>query len=222
MIDIKNLTKSYIIWKKSVLILKWIDLKIKAWDFLAIMWPSGSWKSTLMNMIGILDIPSWWKYLFNNINVENFSEDEQSTFRRDKIGFVFQWYNLLPKLPAWEQVALPLWYKWWWYSKKYSRAKEVLKQVWLEDKIKHTPDMLSWWQQQRVCIARALACNPSVILADEPTWALDSETWKEVLKLFKILNKQWKTIIVITHDKDVASYANKTIHIKDWLINKIK
>ncbi len=222
MINIKKLTKSYIIWGEATLVLKWIDLKVKEGDFIAIMWPSWSWKSTLMNMIGLLDIPTWWKYLFNKVNVENLTEEEQALFRRDQIWFVFQWYNLLPKLPAWEQVALPLSYKWWWYNKRYKRALEVLKEVWLWNKINHRPDMLSGGQQQRVCIARALVCNPSIILADEPTWALDSVTWKEVLKLFTKLNKKWKTIIMITHDKEVASFADKRIHIKDGLIYKIK
>lgn len=222
MISIKQLNKSYIIWWKPVMILNWIDLEIQEWDFLAIMWPSGSWKSTLMNMLGILDTPTDWEYIFQNINVANFTADEQALFRRDKIWFIFQWYNLLAKLPAWEQVALPLWYKWWAYSKRKARAIEVLKEVWLWDKINHTPDMLSWGQQQRVCIARALACNPALLLADEPTWALDSVTWKEVLNLFTELNKKWKTIIMITHYKEVASFAQKSIHIKDGLIDKTK
>lgn len=221
MIDIKQLTKSYIIWWIQSMILKWINLQIKEWDFVAIMWPSWSWKSTLMNMIGILDIPTTWEYMFQWTNVANFSEDEQAIFRRDKIWFIFQWYNLLPKLPAWEQVALPLAYKWWSYNKRQQRAIEVLNEVWLSDKVNHTPDMLSGWQQQRVCIARALVCNPALLLADEPTWALDSVTSSEILKLFTKLNEEGKTIIMITHDSEVASYANKIIHIKDGLINKI-
>lgn len=222
MIDIKQLTKSYIIWWKSVMILKWIDLFIEKGDFVAVMGPSWSWKSTLMNMIGILDTPTTWEYFFEWIDVAKFTEDEQAIFRRDKIWFIFQWYNLLPKLSAWNQVSLPLNYKWWWYIKRYERAVEVLKEVGLEDKINHTPDMLSWWQQQRVCIARALVCNPALLLADEPTWALDSITWKDILNLFSELNKQGKTIIVITHDSEVASYANKIIYIKDGLISKIE
>lgn len=219
MIDIKNLTKSYIIWWKPVIILKWINLEVKTWEFIAIMWPSWSGKSTLMNMIGILDLPTSWDYFFQNTNVATFTPDEQAIFRRDKIWFIFQWYNLLPKLPAWEQVGLPLAYKWYSYAKRKKRAIEVLEQVGLSNKINHTPDMLSWWQQQRVCIARALVCEPALLLADEPTGALDSETWKEVLKLFTQLNKQWKTIIMITHDSQVASYANKIIRIKDGLID---
>lgn len=222
MLEIKKLTKSYIIWGKPIMILKWIDLQIKEGDFIAIMWPSWSWKSTLMNMIGILDIPTSWKYIFNSTDVANFTEDEQAIFRRDEVWFIFQWYNLLPKLPAWFQVALPLTYKWLWYSERYNKAVKLLNKVWLWDKIDSTPDMLSGWQQQRVAIARALICNPSLLLADEPTWALDSETWKEILKLFTELNKAWKTIVIITHDPWVASYANKIVHIKDGLIDKIE
>lgn len=220
MINIKKLTKSYIIWWVPSMILKWIDLEIKQGDFIALMWPSWSGKSTLMNMIGILDIPTTWEYFFHDTNVANFTEDEQAIFRRDKIWFIFQWYNLLAKLPAWEQVALPLAYKGWSSSKRYQRAIEVLNEVWLSDKINHTPDMLSWWQQQRVCIARALVCDPALLLADEPTWALDSKTSAEILKLFSYLNKEkWKTILMITHDSNVASYAHKIIHIKDGLID---
>ncbi len=219
MIEINKLTKSYIIWWVSSMILKWIDLKIEDWDFVAVMWPSWSGKSTLMNMIWILDIPSTWEYIFQWTNVANFTEDEQAIFRRDKIWFIFQWYNLLAKLPAREQVALPLAYKWWSNSKRQERAIEVLKEVWLWDKINHTPDMLSGWQQQRVCIARALVCDPALLLADEPTWALDSVTSTEVLKIFTDLNKKGKTIIMITHDAEVAAYAKRIVRIKDGLIN---
>ena len=222
MLDIKNLKKSYIVGGKPLLVLKWIDLRIKKWDFIAIMWPSGSWKSTLMNMIGILDTPTSGKYLFNNVNVANFEPDTQADFRRDKIGFVFQWYNLLPRLEAWKQVALPLFYKGRGYEKRYKRAVEVLTQLWLKERLNHSPDMLSWGEQQRVCIGRALACNPDLILSDEPTGALDSKTGEDLLKLFTDLNKQGITMIMVTHDPEVASYAKKTIHIKDGLIHKIE
>jgi len=218
MIDIQQLTKSYIIGGEPVMILKWIDLHIQQGEFIAIMWPSGSGKSTLMNMVGILDVPTGGDYIFEDVNVANFTEDEQAIFRRDKIGFIFQWYNLLPRLPAWSQVALPLWYKWIWMSKKRKRAEDVLKSVWLGDKLEHTPDMLSWGQQQRVCIARALANDPVLLLADEPTWALDSVTSAEVLDLFVQLNKQGKTIVMITHDDEVAAYADRIVRIRDGVI----
>lgn len=222
MIDIKNLTKSYIIWGKPVMILKWIDLFIKQGDFIAIMWPSGSGKSTLMNMIWILDSPTSWEYFFQWVNVAWFTADEQADFRRDKIWFIFQWYNLLPKLAAWNQVELPLFYKWQSYGKRRKRAVELLEKVWLGSKINNTPDMLSGWEQQRVSIARALACDPPMLLADEPTWALDSVTGKWILDLFTELNKQWKTIVMITHDSEIASYADKIVYIKDGLIDKTR
>ncbi len=218
MIEIKNLKKSYIIGKNESLVLKWINLSVKKWDFITIMWPSWSWKSTLMNIIWILDTPSSWEYYFDWINTAKLSWIEQANFRRDKIWFVFQWYNLLPRLQAWKQVALPLSYKWVGFLKRKQIAIKKLKELWLEDKINFTPDMLSWWQQQRVCIARALVCDPLLILADEPTWALDSKNGKELLELFVELNNNWRTIIMITHDKDVASYSKKIINIKDWLI----
>ena len=218
MIDIQQLTKSYIIGGEPVMILKWIDLHIQQGEFIAIMWPSGSGKSTLMNMIGILDTPTWGDYVFDDINVAKFTQDEQAMFRRDKIGFVFQWYNLLPRLDAISQVSLPLWYKWIAWVKKRERSQDVLRSMWLWDKLEHTPDMLSWGQQQRVCIARALANDPVLLLADEPTWALDSVTSAEVLDLFVELNRQGKTIVMITHDDEVAAYADRIVRIKDGIV----
>lgn len=218
MIEITQLKKSYIVGGKPVMILKWIDLQIKKWEFIAIMWPSWSGKTTLLNMIGILDEPTSGKYLFEDTNVAKLSSNEQADFRRDRIGFVFQLYNLLPRIAAWKQVALPLFYKWRWYEKRYQKAVEALTSLWMEDKIHHTPDMLSWWEQQRVSIARALVCEASVILADEPTGALDSKTGKDLMELLSRINKQGVTIIVVTHDKDVASYAQRSIHLKDGLI----
>lgn len=219
MITIQDLHKSYIIGWEPVDILQWINVHIDTWEFIAIMWPSWSWKSTLMNMIGLLDTASSWRYTFEGTDVSEFSEDEQAHFRRDKIWFIFQWYNLLPRIQAREQVALPLAYKWQAYKKRYTTAVDVLWKVWLADKVHHTPDMLSWWQQQRVCIARALACDPKLLLADEPTGALDSITSNDLLRLFTKLNTEGKTIIMITHDTHVASFAQRIIHIKDGKIS---
>ena len=218
MIDIIDLKKSYIVAGKPVMVLKWIDLHIEKWDFLAIMWPSWSGKTTLMNVLGLLDEPTSGKYIFDNVNITKLSSDKQADFRRDKIGFVFQLYNLLPRIPAWQQVALPLFYKWRWYEKRYAKAASVLKSLWMEDHLHHTPDMLSWWEQQRVSIARALVSEASVILADEPTWALDSKTGKDLMELLCSINKKGVTVIVVTHDKNVASYADKIIHLCDGLL----
>lgn len=218
MIKIDNLTKSYIIGGKSVKILKGIDLTIDQGEFVAIMWPSGSGKSTLMNMIGILDTPTTGTYLFNETDVAKFSADQQAIFRREKIWFVFQWYNLLPRMPAWMQVALPLSYQWWSYPDRYQRAVEILGQLWLQERKDHTPDMLSGGQQQRVAIARAVVADAAVLLADEPTGALDSVTSDELLGLFTRLNKLGKTIVMITHDHQVASHARRIIHLKDGLV----
>ena len=222
LINIKNMYKIYQMGSEKVHALDGVDIEIYEHEFVAIIGASGSGKSTLMNMIGILDTPTSGKYLFNNVNVANFEPDTQADFRRDKIGFVFQWYNLLPRLEAWKQVALPLFYKGRGYEKRYKRAVEVLTQLWLKERLNHSPDMLSWGEQQRVCIGRALACNPDLILSDEPTGALDSKTGEDLLKLFTDLNKQGITMIMVTHDPEVASYAKKTIHIKDGLIHKIE
>ena len=220
LIQIKKLKKSYVIGGEPVMILKWINLEVEKGDFVAIMWPSWSGKTTLMNMIGILDTLSSGEYLFEGESVASLSDDEQADFRRDKIWFIFQWYNLLPRIPARSQIILPLNYKGQSYDKKYRKALELLKKLWLNGRENHRPDMLSGGEQQSVCIARALACDPDLLLADEPTGALDSKTGKDLLKLFCKLNKEGKTIIMITHDKEVASYAKKIIHLKDGLIHK--
>lgn len=216
---LKNIKKTYW-WKdmEPVYALRWVSLTIKDWDFTAIMWPSWCWKSTLMNIVGLLDVPTSWQYFLRWKEVKNLSEDEQSLVRRNTIGFIFQWYNLIKKLSAWEQVALPLSYMWVSWSKAKDRCYEALKMVGLEWREKALPNQLSWWQQQRVCVARALVTNAGLILADEPTGALDSKTWLELMQLLKKLNvEQNKTILLITHDANVASFAQKIIHIKDGL-----
>lgn len=219
MIKLNQITKDYKMGENIVHILKWVDLEILKWDFVSIMWPSWSWKSTLMNIIWMLDTASNWTYIFDNIKIDWKSEDELSKIRWKHIWFIFQSYNLIPRMSVIKQVMLPLAY--WWYSKKEreKRAIEALKKVWLESKIYNKPNELSWWQQQRVSIARALAINPWMILADEPTWALDSKTWKEIMELLVELNeKEWKTIVLITHEKEIDEYAKKHILIKDWFI----
>lgn len=218
-ITLTNITKNYNIGTPNeIQILKWINLTINKWDFIAVMGASWSWKSTLMNIVGMLDTPSNGEHLINGIPVQNLDENEQALIRRNTIGFVFQWYNLLKKLKARQQVALPLTYMGIPAHERYERACTALKIVGLDDKIDNAPSQLSWWQQQRVCIARALVTNADLILADEPTGALDSKTGTEVMELFSKLHKeQGKTIMLITHDEHIAHYAQKIIHMKDGL-----
>lgn len=216
MLIFKDITKSYELWKLgSIQILKWINLEIKTWEFIAIVWPSGSWKSTLMNIIWMLDIPTSGEYYLSWERIDTLKDSKISDIRAKKIGFIFQNYSLLPRMSALEQVMIPLWYQ--GYSNKEAKklALEYLWKVWLSDKFKNKPSELSWWQSQRVAIARALVVNPDIILADEPTWALDSKTWEEILNLFKEINKSWKTVIIITHDDSIAQKAGRVIKIKD-------
>lgn len=218
MIKMKDIRKSYIIWEQEIEVLKWIDLEIKEWEFVAIMWPSWSWKSTLMNIIWMLDYPTSWEYILDWTTVEKLDEDEQAKIRWKKIWFVFQSYNLVPRLDVLKQISLPLMYQWESKSKRIKIAKECLDKLWIWDKAKNTPKELSWWQQQRVSIARALSVNPSIILADEPTWALDTKTSSEVMEIFKKLNEEWKTIVMITHEQEIAEHAKRVVHIRDWNI----
>lgn len=203
---------------EPVRVLKGINLDIQKWDFTAIMGPSGCGKSTLMNIVWLLDTPTSGSYYINGKTVEYLDEDDQALIRRDTIGFVFQWYNLLKRMKARQQVALPLSYMGLKSEEKYRRAVEALELVWLWDKIENLPNQLSGGQQQRVCIARALVTNANLILADEPTGALDSTTGREVMELFKDLNeKEGKTILLITHDQHVAEFAKKIVKMKDGI-----
>lgn len=218
MIKLEWITKEYKMWENIVQVLKWIDLEIKKWDFVSIMWPSWSWKSTLMNIIWMLDVASSWKYTFDTIEITWKKEDELSSIRWKNIGFIFQSYNLISRMSVIKQVMLPLAYAWISKSKREKIALDALKKVWLEDRMHNKPNELSGWQQQRVSIARALAINPGMILADEPTWALDTKTWEEIMNLLTKLNQEWKTIVLITHERDIDAYAKRHILIKDGLI----
>ncbi len=221
MLELKNIIKDYTIWE--ILLqraLCWVDLTINNGDFIAIMGPSGSGKSTLMNIIGLLDIPTSWDYILDGKKLENLTENEKAQIRWQKIWFVFQWYNLIARKPIIEQVMLPLAYQWVPLEERMERATEALKKVGLIEKLYSKPNELSGGQQQRVAIARAIVTNPSLILADEPTGALDSKTGEEVLDIFTKLNDDGKTIVLITHSAEIAEYAKHSIHIKDGLIEK--
>ena len=218
MITMKNITKSYEMGTQAVHALRGVDLQIDEGEFVAIMGPSGSGKSTLMNLIGCLDVPTGGTYTLNGTDVSSLSDNEQARIRNQRIGFVFQQFNLLPRTPALKQVALPLMYAGIGRGQRNQQAKEALESVGLGDRLDHRPDELSGGQQQRVAIARALAVRPNIILADEPTGALDTQTGEEILDLFAELNTQGITVITITHDPEVAERAQRTIWIRDGLI----
>ena len=218
-ISLKGITKTYgEKMAEPVYALRGVDLDINDGDFISIMGPSGCGKSTLMNIVGLLDVQTSGSYFLRGNEVKNLTPDQQSMIRRTTIGFIFQGYNLLKRMAAWEQVVLPLSYMGIPSGEAKERAYAALKLVGLEGREKALPNQLSWGQQQRVCIARALVTDSGLLLADEPTGALDSKTGIEIMQLLKKLNaEKGKTILLITHDANVAQYANQTIRIKDGL-----
>ena len=212
-----NLKRTYVTGTQSVDAIKGINLEIQKGEFLSIMGPSGSGKTTLMNIIGCLDTATSGTYYLNEKLVNNLSDDELSIIRNKEIGFVFQSFHLLARNSALNNVMLPLRYAGMRESDAIVRATEVLKEVGLSDRIDHSPSELSGGQQQRVAIARALVNKPSIIFADEPTGNLDSKTGEDVMELFKNLNNQGQTIILITHEEDIAKQSKRIINIKDGL-----
>ena len=217
-IKMTNITKSYEMGTQVVHALRGVDVTIKEGELIAIMGPSGSGKSTLMNMIGCLDVPNSGVYKLDDIDVSTLNDDAQAKIRNKRIGFVFQQFNLLPRTTALKQVSLPLMYAGYSRAERTQRAKDALEKVGLGDRMDHRPDELSGGQQQRVAIARAIGTNPSIILADEPTGALDTKTGEEILELFAEFNKQGMTIIMVTHDPEVAERAERIIWLRDGLI----
>lgn len=211
----KNICKEYIIGNEYLKILDNISLNIKEGEFTAIIGPSGSGKSTLMNMIGCLDLCDSGSYILDGENIKNLTDDELADIRNNKIGFIFQQFNLLSKLTAIENVELPLIYKGIDKEKRYELSSKALEKVNLTDRKNHKPNQLSGGQQQRVAIARALVTNPKLLLADEPTGALDSKSSKEILEIIKNLNNEGKTAVMITHDNSIANKANRILQIKD-------
>lgn len=216
LIELSQIEKNYGAGSAQHRILRGIDLQIEQGEFVAIMGASGSGKSTLMNIIGLLDKPSSGEYRLNDRPVNDLSDDELANLRNHSIGFVFQQFYLLPRLTALENVALPLSYRTISVADRLKLAKNMLNKVGMEDRLQHMPNQLSGGQQQRVAIARALVTDPKMILADEPTGALDSKTGDEVMGLFKRLNREDKTtVVLVTHDPEIAKQCQRIIHIRD-------
>jgi putative ABC transport system ATP-binding protein len=218
LINAKGLSKSYRMGQEVIRALVSVDITVKKGEYVAFMGPSGSGKSTLMNIVGALDTPSSGSYVLNGNDVSKMSESDLATVRNKEIGFVFQTFNLLPRYSALENVALPLVYAGYSKSERNAKAKKALEDVGLGDRSGHRPNELSGGQRQRVAIARALVNDPSIILADEPTGNLDSKTSYDIMALFKNLNEKGNTIIMVTHEEDIAAYARRIIRLRDGVI----
>lgn len=222
MIDLKDISKVYLVGNERVRALDYATMHIGKGEFVSIIGPSGSGKSTLMNIIGCLDIADAGLYMLDGIPIEDYTENELAEIRNEKIGFVFQSFNLIPKLTAEENVELPLIYQGVKREERKKRVQEAMERVGLEKRAKHLPTELSGGQQQRVAIARAIVTKPSLILADEPTGNLDSKTGEEIMKIFRELHAQGNTIVLITHDDEVAKQAPRSIHIRDGKVSEVR
>ncbi|MBK6392506.1 MAG: ABC transporter ATP-binding protein [Saprospiraceae bacterium] len=218
LIEIQGLTKTYIMGADTVQALRGVDLSIFKNEYTALMGPSGSGKSTLMNLLGCLDTPTSGTYMLNGNDVSSMNDSELAEIRNKEIGFVFQTFNLLPRLSALDNVALPLIYAGMSKSARIERASHVLEITGLGDRMTHKPNELSGGQRQRVAIARALVNNPSIILADEPTGNLDSKTSDEIMRIFEEIHSQGNTIILVTHEPDVSLHAHRIVRLKDGAI----
>jgi putative ABC transport system ATP-binding protein len=217
-IKINNISRTYQVGTEKIYALSDISLEIFKNEYVALMGSSGSGKSTLMNVLGCLDTPSGGEYFLNNINVAKMTDNELAEIRNRQIGFVFQSFNLLPRSTALENVALPLIYSGVSKSDREARAAEALASVGLNDRMTHKPNELSGGQRQRVAVARALVTNPSIILADEPTGNLDSKTSEEIMELFADIHRRGNTVILVTHEEDIARNAHRIVRLKDGLV----
>ena len=215
LIHARDLRKTYHVGGQVVHALDGLDLDIHANEYVALMGPSGSGKSTLMNMLGCLDSPTSGRYILNDQEVSRLEDDALADIRNREIGFVFQTFNLLPRYTALENVALPMVYAGIGKAERMARAEEVLHQVGLEDRMDHRPNELSGGQRQRVAVGRALVMKPSIVLADEPTGNLDTATSQEVMELFGDIQKAGNTVILVTHEEDIAAYAHRTVRLRD-------
>ncbi|GAA4244703.1 MULTISPECIES: ABC transporter ATP-binding protein [Winogradskyella] len=217
-IEIRNIIRDFKLGQEVVHVLKGIDLDIKRGEYVAIMGPSGSGKSTLMNLLGCLDTPTAGSYNLNGNDVSQMSDDELADIRNTEIGFVFQTFNLLPRTTALDNVALPMVYAGASKKERIKRATEVLTDVGLADRMDHKPNQLSGGQRQRVAVGRALVNKPSIILADEPTGNLDSKTGTEIMALFDEIHAAGNTVIMVTHEEDIAAHAKRVIRLRDGVI----
>ena len=218
LIKITNIKRDFPLGNEIVYVLKGIDLEINKGEYVALMGPSGSGKSTLMNILGCLDTPTSGTYILNGKHVSEMQDDELAGIRNKEIGFVFQTFNLMPRTTALDNVALPMVYAGHSKLERVERATEVLTQVGLQDRMDHKPNQLSGGQRQRVAVARALVNKPSIILADEPTGNLDSKTSVEIMNLFNEIHANGNTVILVTHEEDIAAYAHRIIRLRDGLI----
>jgi putative ABC transport system ATP-binding protein len=218
LIKITNIKRDFPLGNEIVYVLKGIDLEIMKGEYVALMGPSGSGKSTLMNILGCLDTPTSGTYILNGKHVSEMQDDELAGIRNKEIGFVFQTFNLMPRTTALDNVALPMVYAGFSKSERIERATEVLKQVGLDDRMDHKPNQLSGGQRQRVAVARALVNKPSIILADEPTGNLDSKTSVEIMNLFNEIHANGNTVILVTHEEEIAAYAHRIIRLRDGII----
>jgi len=222
MIELKRIKKDYMSGKEVMQkVLFGIDLTINDGDFFAIMWPSWSGKSTLMNILWLLDTPTSGEYILDGIKLPEMTENEKAQLRSKKIWFVFQAFNLIPRVKVIDQVMLPMFYQWIPRWDERERAIAALDKVGLAHKVDSKPNQLSWWEQQRIAIARAIVTNPTLILADEPTGNLDTKTSIEIMNIFTKLNKEWITIVMVTHEPDIAVFAKHNVHMRDGLIERV-
>ncbi|SDS69870.1 putative ABC transport system ATP-binding protein [Formosa sp. Hel1_31_208] len=217
-IEIRDIIRDFKLGQETVHVLKGINLDIERGDYVAIMGPSGSGKSTLMNLLGCLDTPTAGHYILNGKDVSQMSDDELAEIRNTEIGFVFQTFNLLPRTTALDNVALPMVYAGASKSERAKRAEEVLNDVGLSDRMDHKPNQLSGGQRQRVAVGRALVNKPSIILADEPTGNLDSKTGMEIMALFDEIHRAGNTVIMVTHEEEVAEHAHRIIRLRDGMV----
>ena len=217
-IEIKGLKREFAVGSEIVKALKGVDVSVMKNEYLAMMGPSGSGKSTLMNLLGCLDTPTAGAYSLNGTNVSSLKDDDLAEIRNKEIGFIFQTFNLLPRLTALENVSLPLVYAGYNSEDRKIKAQDVLEKVGLGDRMDHRPNQLSGGQRQRVAVARALVNDPSIILADEPTGNLDSKTSLDIMRLFEEIHEMGNTLIVVTHEEEVASHAHRILRLRDGMV----